>query len=129
MGILVPYKLRKSRKPFAALSLIFTGYTRLRTANNGVGYSSSRAAKWQKGCAIDSYLPSRPLPTHTCVCVCLSHCQQLGEILKPTLDALAIYWPTTWANFPTAPTGSNVAYENLVIFSAHLGPYEAGSPR
>lgn len=51
--------------------------------------AAARAGKWQKGCAIDSYLPSPCMGmcvfVHgVCVRVCLSHSEQLGEILKPT---------------------------------------------
>lgn len=52
--------------------------------------AAARAGKWQKGCAIDSYLPSPCMCMYgmcVCVyseCVCLSRSEQLGEILKPT---------------------------------------------
>lgn len=47
--------------------------------------AAARAAKWQKGCAIDSSMPSPCMCVYNvCMRVCLSHSQQLGEILKPT---------------------------------------------
>lgn len=62
--------------------------------------SATAVREQQSGKKAAQSIVTCPLaPSHACVCVCLSHCQQLGEILKPTLDALAIYWPTTWANF------------------------------
>lgn len=96
--------------------------------------SATAVREQQSGKKAAQSIVTCPLaPSHACVCLCgVCVC-----VFKPL--------PTAWRNLKansrcpgnllannmgqlsTAPTGSNVAYENLVIFSAHLGPYEAGS--